>query len=79
MLKVNNGQFSYLNRYQITDDPENPENPKRKSYSRLLKANEEEQILDLIKANQTATKGSIKDELNLECSSRTIRDFLVKQ
>ena len=57
--------FFYLNKYQSTDEPEKP---KRTSYSRSLTANEQKLILDLTKINPTATSNSIKNELNLNAA-----------
>ena len=65
IFKMIIASFFYLNRYQSTDEPENP---KRTSYSRSITANKQELILDLTKINLTATSNSIKNEFNLSAA-----------
>ena len=64
-----------FHRYQTTNDPYKP---KRTNHFRSITPTEQQRILDFIRQNPTASSEYIKDTLNLNCTARTIRGFLIK-
>lgn len=87
-MKSGNDNFYYLrdlqlinllcflwNRYKNT---KSSEKPKRRSHYRVLSDAERQNILDLVKNNPTVSSKYIKEQLNLTCSERTVRSFLIK-